>query len=42
MNGSYDEATRVEQMRAINLAMRAYFGTKNWLAARQSVSPGAK
>lgn len=42
MSGSYDDATPVEQMRAINLAMRAYFGTKNWLIARQRVTPGAK
>ena len=42
MSGSYDDATPVEQMRAINLAMRAYFGTKNWLTARQRVTPGAK
>ena len=42
MSGSYDHASRVEQMRAIGLALSAYFGTKNWLTARRTVTPGAK
>ena len=42
MSGSSDHASPVEQMRAISLALSAYFGTKNWLTVRRSVSPGAK
>ena len=42
MSGSYDQASPVEQVRVISLAVTAYFGTKNWLTARQSVTPGAK
>ena len=42
MGGSYDHATPAEQMRAINLALSSYFGTKNWLAVRRGVIPGAK
>ena len=42
MTGSYDHASPVEQMRAIGLVLIAYFGTKNWLTARRSVTPGAK
>ena len=42
MSGSYDNASPVEQMRAISLALSAYFGTKHWLTARRRVTPGAK
>ena len=42
MSGSYDHASPVEQMRAIGLALGAYFGTKNWLTARRRVTPGAR
>ena len=42
MSGSHDDATPVEQMRAISLALIAYFGTKDWLTARRTATPGAK
>ncbi len=42
MSGSYDHVSPVDQMRAISLALRAYFGTENWLTARRRVTPGGK
>ena len=34
MWGSYDEASGPEQMKAINVALTLYFGTRAWLTAR--------
>lgn len=33
--GSMDHREPAEQMRAIDLAMQIYFGSKNWLAVRR-------
>lgn len=35
MWGSYDEASGPEQMKAINLALALYFGTRAWLTVRR-------
>ena len=35
MWGSYDEASGPEQMKAIDLALTLYFGTRAWLAVRR-------
>lgn len=38
--GSYDFAGPAERMKAIDLAMRQYFGTDNWLTTRNKRFPG--
>ena len=35
MWGSYDEASGAEQMKAINIAITLYFGTRAWLTRRR-------
>lgn len=38
--GSYDQASPVDRLRAVDLAMRHYWGTADWLAARRRARPG--
>ncbi len=40
--GSWDEARPGEQMQAIDLAMRDYFGADDWLKARDKQYPGLR
>jgi len=40
--GTYDFASRVEMVRAINLAMCNYFDTADWLALRDRLFPGLR
>ena len=40
MNGSYDEASSALQMKAVDQALRVYFDTEDWLAARRGSVPG--
>ena len=41
MWGSYDGASGPEQMKAINLALTLYFGTRAWLAVRRGALAAA-
>ena len=38
--GTYDLANAVDRVKAINEALKHYYGTGNWLAERQKVQPG--
>lgn len=40
--GTYDFASPVEMVRAINLAMCNYFDAADWLALRDRLSPGLR
>jgi hypothetical protein len=40
--GTYDFASPVEKVRAINRAMRHYFVAADWLALRDRLSPGLR
>jgi hypothetical protein len=39
---TYDFASRVEMVRAIDLAMRKYFDAADWLALRDRLFPGLR
>ena len=40
--GTYDSASPVEVMKAVDLAMRQYFGADDWLTIRSRQSPGLR
>ena len=40
--GTYDLASSVGVLKAIDLAMRQYFGAANWLAIRRKLFPGLR
>jgi hypothetical protein len=40
--GTYDFAGPVELVKAIDLAMRNYFGAEHWLATRNRLLPGLR
>ena len=40
--GTYDLAGPVERVKAIDHALRHYFDTDNWLAARERLFPGLR
>ena len=39
---TYDSASPVEVVKAIDLALRQYFGEDNWLAIRDRLFPGLR
>jgi hypothetical protein len=40
--GTYDFSKSVELVKAIDLAMRHYFGAQHWLAVRNRLFPGLR
>lgn len=40
--GTYDFASPVERIKAIDQAMRQYFGADNWVAVRNKLFPGLR
>ena len=40
--GTYDFASSVGMLKAIDLAMRQYFGADDWLAIRRKLFPGLR
>ena len=40
--GTYDFASPVGVLKAMDLAMRQYFGADNWLAIRRKFIPGLR
>jgi hypothetical protein len=40
--GTYDFNNPVEQVKAIDLAMRYYFGADHWLVVRNRLFPGLR
>jgi len=40
--GTYDFASAVEMVRAVDVAMRQYFGADNWLVIRDREFPGLR
>ena len=40
--GSHDSASPVEVLKAVDLAMRQYFGGDDWLTIRNRLSPGLR
>lgn len=40
--GTYDSASPVEVLRAVDLAMSRYFGADDWLTIRNRLFPGLR
>ena len=40
--GTYDFANAIDQVKAIDEALKHYYGTENWLALRRKLQPGTK
>ena len=40
--GTYDFARAVDRVRAINEALKHYYGTENWLTISDRLQPGAR
>ena len=38
--GTYDLASAVDRVKAIDEALKHYYGAKNWLAIRRKLQPG--
>ena len=38
--GTYDLASAVNRVKAIDEALKHYYGAENWLAARRKLQPG--
>ncbi len=38
--GTYDLANAVDRVKAIDEALKYYYGTENWLAVRRESQPG--
>ena len=39
---TYDSATDVDKVRAIDEALKRYYGAENWIAVRRKLQPGIK
>ena len=39
---TYDFVTAVEKVRAIDEALKRYYGAENWIAVRRKLQPGIK
>ena len=38
--GTYDLTEAVDRVKAVDEALKHYYGAENWLAARQKLQPG--